>query len=222
MAGSGVVRHAAFHAPIPPERGEQAKRAASVLGEEIWRKFPFVGGMKPMASDLSDLVLNRTWRPMLAVTGADGLPLPANAGNVLRPKTALALSLRLPPTVKADGAALALKTLLEKDPPYGAKVSFVYGQAATGWSAPPTAPWLEKALEESSIKFFKKPVMWMGEGGTIPFMAMLGVKFPQAQFLITGVLGPHSNAHGPNEFLHLGYAKKLTACVADVISSLKK
>jgi acetylornithine deacetylase/succinyl-diaminopimelate desuccinylase-like protein len=61
--------------------------------------------------------------------------------------------------------------------------------------------------------------MWMGEGGTIPFMAMLGQKYPQAQFLITGVLGPHSNAHGPNEFLHLGYAKKLTACVADVLAA---
>ena len=220
-ADTGVVRHAAFHAPIPPERGEQAKRAAKVLGEEIWRKFPFVGAMKPMAGDLSDLVLNRTWRPMLAVTGAEGLPLPANAGNVLRPKTALALSLRLPPTVKADTAAAALKTLLEKDPPYGAKVSFEYGQAATGWHAPQTVSWLEKALAEASKKYYGNEVMWMGEGGTIPFMAMLGAKFPQAQFLITGVLGPHSNAHGPNEFLHIDYAKKLTACVADVIASFR-
>ena len=219
---TGLVWHAAFHAPIPPERGEQAKRAAKVLGEEVWRKFPFAGGTKPVAEDLADLVLNRSWRPMLAVTGADGLPTPANAGNVLRPKTALALSLRLPPTVQAEGAAAVLKTLLEKDPPYDAKVSFEYGQAATGWHAPRTADWLEKALEESSSKYFNKPVMWMGERGTIPFMAMLGAKFPQAQFLITGVLGPHSNAHGPNEFLHLGYAKKLTACVADVIAALPK
>ena len=219
---TGLVWHAAFHAPIPPERGEQAKRAAKVLGEQVWRKFPFVGGMQPMAEDLADLVLNRSWRPMLAVTGADGLPTPANAGNVLRPKTVLALSLRLPPTVQAEGAAAVLKTLLEKDPPYDAKVSFEYGQAATGWHAPRTADWLEKALEESSSKYFSKPVMWMGEGGTIPFMAMLGAKFPQAQFLITGVLGPHSNAHGPNEFLHIDYAKKLTACVADVIAALPK
>jgi acetylornithine deacetylase/succinyl-diaminopimelate desuccinylase-like protein len=221
-AETGMVWHAAFHAPIPPERGEQAKRAARVLGEEIWRKFPFVGGMKPMAEDLADLVLNRTWRPMLAVTGAEGLPLPANAGNVLRPKTALALSLRLPPTVQAEGAALQLKTLLEKEPPYGAKVSFEYGQAATGWHAPITAPWLDAALQEASKRHFGKEVMWMGEGGTIPFMAMLGVQFPRAQFLITGVLGPHSNAHGPNEFLHIGYAKRLTACVADVISAFSQ
>ena len=218
-AETGVVHHAAFHAPIPPERGEQAKRAANVLGKEIWHKFPFMKGMKPMAGELDDLVLNRTWRPMLAVTGADGLPLPANAGNVLRPKTALALSLRIPPTIKGETAAQNLKTLLEADPPYGARVSFEYNHAATGWHAPKTAPWLDRAIDEASTEHFGKPAMWMGEGGTIPFMAMLGAKFPKAQFLITGVLGPHSNAHGPNEFLHIEYAKKLTACVADVIAA---
>jgi acetylornithine deacetylase/succinyl-diaminopimelate desuccinylase-like protein len=216
---TGVVHHAVFHAPIPPERGEQAKRAAKVLGREIWRRFPFVQGMSPLSEDLADLVLNRTWRPALAVTGAEGLPPPASAGNVLRPKTALALSLRLPPTVQGETAAQNLKTLLEADPPYGARVSFEYNHAASGWHAPKTAKWLEDALETASVEFFGKSAMLMGEGGTIPFMAMLGAKFPQAQFLITGVLGPHSNAHGPNEFLHIEYAKKLTACVAQVIAA---
>ena len=218
-ADSGTVKQAAFHAPIPPERGEQAKRAAKVLGDEIWHKFPFIEGMQPVQADLADLVLNRTWRPALSVTGAEGLPAPASAGNVLRPKTSLVLSLRLPPTVKAEVAALKLKALLEADPPYGARVRFDCGHAATGWHAPPTQKWLNKILGETSEKHFGAPVMWMGEGGTIPFMAMLGAKFPRAQFLITGVLGPHSNAHGPNEFLDIGYAKKLTACVADVLAA---
>jgi acetylornithine deacetylase/succinyl-diaminopimelate desuccinylase-like protein len=218
-AGTGMVRHSAFHAQIPPERAAQAKRAAEVLGEEIWRKFPFVPNMQPMQADLADLVLNRTWRPFLAVTGADGLPAPASAGNVLRPKTELVLSLRLPPTVKADSTARQLKAILEADPPYGARVTFTPGHAGTGWHAPQNAPWLEKAVNDSSTRHYGKPAMWMGEGGTIPFMAMLGLKYPQAQFLITGVLGPHSNAHGPNEFLHIDYAKKLTACVADVLAA---
>ncbi len=216
---SGVIKPAPFHAPIPPQRSEQAREAARMLGEEIWRKFPFVPGMKPMYADLVDLVLARTWRPALSVTGADGLPPPASAGNVLRPKTSLVLSLRLPPTVQAEAAAQQLKAVLEANPPYGAKVRFDYAQAATGWHAPPTEKWLEAAIDESSGKHFGKPAMWMGEGGTIPFMAMLGAKYPQAQFLITGVLGPHSNAHGPNEFLHLDYAKRLTACVADVLAA---
>ena len=216
---SGTVKPAAFHAPIPPERGKQAENAAKVLGPEIWKKFPFVQGARPMGDDLEDLILNRTWRPALSVTGAEGLPAPASAGNVLRPKTSLVLSLRLPPTVEANAAARKLKALLESDPPYGAKVSFEYGQAATGWHAPKTAGWLDKALSAASKKHFEKDVMWLGEGGTIPFMAMLGAKFPKAQFFITGVLGPRSNAHGPNEFLHLDYAKKLTACVADVIAA---
>jgi len=218
-ADTGIVRHAAFHTQIPPERAAQARRAAEVLGEEIWRKFPFVPGMQPMQADLADLVLNRTWRPFLAVTGADGLPAPASAGNVLRPRTELVLSLRLPPTVNAESTARQLKAILEADPPYGARVTFQSGHCATGWHAPETSKWLSEALESASVRHFGKPAMWMGEGGTIPFMAMLGARYPQAQFLITGVLGPHSNAHGPNEFLHLGYAKRLTACVADVLAA---
>src|SRR5581483_6232673 len=216
---SGKVIAPDFHAPIPPERGQQAKLAAEALGDTIWEKFPFVRGAKPMAGELDDLILNRTWRPALSITGAEGLPPPASAGNVLRPKTSLVLSLRLPPTVEANEAAQKLKALLEANPPYGAKVSFTYGQAATGWHAPKTAAWLGAALDQASKTHFGKPAMWLGEGGTIPFMAMLGAKFPQAQFVITGVLGPHSNAHGPNEFLHLGYAKKLTACVADILAA---
>lgn len=143
---------------------------------------------------------------------------PENAGNVLRPRTVLAISLRLPPIVDGPTAAKKLKELLEAAPPYGARVTFDVGQGATGWHAPKTAAWLENAIDAASLRHFGKPAMWMGEGGTIPFMAMLGAKFPQAQFLITGVLGPHSNAHGPNEFLHLEYAAKLTAAVADILA----
>lgn len=218
-ARTGEIRDRAFHAEIPEERKRQAARAAEVIGDQVWRKFPFSEGMRAMSSEGSELVLNRTWRPMLAVTGADGLPAPANAGNVLRPRTQLVLSLRLPPIVDAPAAAQRLKEVLESDPPYGARVRFEAGQAASGWHAPRTEPWLEKAIDAASLAHYGRPAMWMGEGGTIPFMAMLGAKFPQAQFLITGVLGPRSNAHGPNEFLHLDYAKRLTACVAEVLSA---
>jgi len=218
-SSNGTVKDAAFHATIPDDRKVQARRTAEVLGDEIWNTLPMVEGMKPMHKDLGELLLNGTWRPMLATIGADGLPQPAMAGNVLRPKTQLVLSLRIPPTIEGERAARRLKQLLESDPPYGAKVSFEYGQAATGWNAPSTASWLERTLDETSKRHYGHGMMWMGMGGTIPFMAMLGEKFPQAQFLITGVLGPHSNAHGPNEFLHIGYAKKLTACVADVLTA---
>jgi acetylornithine deacetylase/succinyl-diaminopimelate desuccinylase-like protein len=153
----------------------------------------------------------------LSVIGADGLPAIGNAGNVLRPRTALQLSMRLPPPVEGERATSQMKALLEADPPYGANVTFTPDHAATGWNAPPTARWLEEALQRASQAFYGKPAAAMGEGGTIPFMGMLGRQFPRAQFLITGVLGPKSNAHGPNEFLHVPYAKKLTACVASVV-----
>ncbi len=218
-ASSGRILPAEFHAPIPDERIEQARVAAGILGDIVVRKYPFAGRTAPMASDRVEAMLNRTWRPALSVTGADGLPAIASAGNVLRPRTALKLSLRLPPTVPGESATAAMKRLLEADPPHGANVSFEPDQGATGWNAPATATWLAGALESASRAFYGKPAGAMGEGGTIPFMGMLGRKFPQAQFLITGVLGPRSNAHGPNEFLHVPYAKKLTACVASVLAA---
>ena len=215
---SGVVAANEFNVQIPRQRIQQAEIAAEVLQEEVYAKFPFIGETQPASVDLVELVLNRTWRPALAVTGADGLPTIDNAGNVLRPLTSVKLSLRLPPTCDAKIATQKLKDLLESDPPYGAKISFKPDWDASGWHAPPMVDWLEQAIDEASMNCFGAPAVHMGEGGSIPFMGMLGEKFPDAQFLITGVLGPQSNAHGPNEFLHIPTAKKLTCCVAEVIA----
>ena len=204
---------------IPAARKAQARAAAKSLGNEVFDKFPFVAGAKPMGDDLAELVLNRTWRPTLSVIGAAGLPSLESAGNVLRPETALKLSIRIPPRLEPKTALAAVKRALESDPPYGAKVAFEGDKASIGWEAPPLSPWLEGAIEEASRRFWSQPSASMGEGGTIPFMGMLGEKFPAAQFLITGVLGPHSNAHGPNEFLHIPTGKKLTCAVASVIAA---
>jgi len=218
-AATGRVLPAEFHAPIPAERVRQAKAAAAIMGETTVRKYPFAGRTLPMVVDHAEALLNRTWRPALSVTGADGFPAIADAGNVLRPRTSLKLSLRLPPPVDGADAMQVLKRLLEADPPHGATVRFQGDEGATGWNAPATEPWLEEALQTASNAYYGKPAAAMGEGGTIPFMAMLGKHFPEAQFLITGVLGPKSNAHGPNEFLHIPYATKLTACVATVLAA---
>jgi acetylornithine deacetylase/succinyl-diaminopimelate desuccinylase-like protein len=216
---TGRIHHDALHVEIPAQRLNQAKRAAEVLGEEVFDKFPFLSGMRPMDEDLGELILNRTWRPMLSITGVDGLPTLGNAGNVLRPFTAVKISLRIPPMLDPDAATQFLKETLEKDPPYGARVSFEIEKASTGWNAPELAPWLETAIEQASQASFGAPAMYMGEGGTIPFMGMLGEKFPGAQFMITGVLGPHSNAHGPNEFLHIPTGKRVTEAVAHVVAA---
>ncbi|MCI4568766.1 M20 family metallopeptidase [Lysobacter sp. CFH 32150] len=215
---SGRILLEGLHVEVPAERLVQAKKSAEVLDTAIYDKFPFLPGMTPMADDLTELVLNRTWRPALSVTGADGMPALSSAGNVLRPHTSVKLSLRLPPTMDGKRAGELLKQALEHDPPNGAQVTLELEKASTGWNAPAMAPWLEKAIDASSREFFGQPAMYMGEGGTIPFMGMLGEKFPGAQFMITGVLGPHSNAHGPNEFLHIPMGKRVTACVARVIA----
>jgi acetylornithine deacetylase/succinyl-diaminopimelate desuccinylase-like protein len=215
---TGRVRLDALHTEIPAERVAQAEAAAAALGEAAWGRFPWAPGMRPMGDTGAERILNRTWRPTLSVTGAAGLPPMHSAGNVLRPSTALKLSLRVPPRVDAARATDALTAALTTDAPYGATVTFTPEKAADGWDAPPLAPWLGHAIDTASNAFFGLPSMAMGEGGTIPFMGMLGARFPAAQFLITGVLGPGSNAHGPNEFLHLPTAERLTACVAEVLA----
>jgi len=215
---TGRILLEGLHVEVPAERLAQAQEAAKVVGTAVYDKFPFLPGMVPMAEDLSELVLNRTWRPALSVTGVDGMPPLSSAGNVLRPFTSVKLSLRLPPTLDGKRAGDLLKKTLEDNPPYGAQVTLDLEKASTGWNAPALSPWLSQAIEDASRDFFGQPAMYMGEGGTIPFMGMLGEKYPDAQFMITGVLGPHSNAHGPNEFLHIPMGKRVTACVARVIA----
>jgi acetylornithine deacetylase/succinyl-diaminopimelate desuccinylase-like protein len=214
---TGEIKLKELRVAIPRQRIEQARATARALGNAVWGEFPLVDKMKPMGKDNVERILNRTWRSTLSITGVDGIPPLASAGNVLRPKTTFKLSVRVPPTADAELAAKKLKQLLEKSPPYGAKVTFTGENSSGGWNAPELAPWLERSVDAASRAFFGKPAHYMGEGGTIPFMDMLGRKYPRAQFLITGVLGPQSNAHGPNEFLHLPTARKLTCCVAQVV-----
>lgn len=215
---TGKIVPPELYVEIPAQRVAQAQQVAQVLGTAVYDKFPFVEGMQPATDDLAELVLNRTWRPQLAVTGVGGIPALDSAGNVLRPFTSVKLSLRVPPTLNGAQAGQFLKGLLEKDPPYGAQVTFTLEKDGSGWHAPALSPWLEQTVAEASEHYFGAPAAYMGEGGSIPFMGMLGEKFPQAQFLITGVLGPHSNAHGPNEFLHIPTGKKVSMVVAEVVA----
>lgn len=203
---------------IPKERVQQAEHAAAVLGELVYAELPFVEGVAQESTSMPELILRRTWKAALSIIGNDGLPSIENAGNVTIPTLQVRLSMRLPPTCNPNQAAKALKNILETDPPYGAHVHFDINDTGPGWNAPAEKQWLIDAVQRASHDYFNQPAVAMGEGGSIPFMGMLGQKFPDAQFLITGVLGPESNAHGPNEFLHIPTGKKLTCCVAQVIA----
>ena len=227
-SATGRLLPQSFHCAIPADRLAQAKQTAATLGDELYKRFPWAhydcegssAFTLPMTTDPLEALLNRTWRPTLSVTGAEGFPAFKDAGNVLRPYTAFKLSLRFPPLVDASQAVQELKKLLEDNAPYNAKVTFEGGGGATGWNAPSTTPWFENALNNASQNYFGAPCGTIGQGGTIPLMNMLSKGFPSAQMMVCGVLGPKSNAHGPNEFLHVPYAKKLTAAVAHVMASV--
>lgn len=227
-SATGRLLPASFHCEVPPERLRQAQATAAILGEELYRRFPWAhydcGGATtftlPTTTDPLQALLARTWTPTLSVTGAEGLPDLQSAGNVLRPYTAFKLSLRLPPLVDAAQAVQQLKTLLEDNAPYQARVTFEPASVSTGWNAPSNAPWFEQALNAASQASYGAPCATIGQGGTIPLMNLLSKGFPKAQMMVCGVLGPKSNAHGPNEFLHVPYAKRLTAAVAQVIACM--
>ena len=215
---TGEIQARELFVDIPPEFREQARAAADALGARVHEKFPFLDGVTAAASDRTELVLNQTWRPTVVVTGVAGIPAIEDAGNVIRPATAARLSLRIPPSLDGDEAAAAVKRLLERDPPYGARVRFEDPDGCSGWASPPLAPWLRESLHAASEAFFSHPPVHRGEGGTIPLMRMLSDRFPDLQFVVTGILGPGSNAHGPNEHLHLPTGKRVTACVARVLA----
>ncbi len=217
-AATGRVLLPEMHVEIPAGRIAEATQTGIDFPEPIANHFPFVAGARPMVDDQTSQLLAHSWHPTLSITGVAGIPDVAIAGNVLRPSTSLHLSFRIPPTCDPDAACTALTRALTADPPYGAELVLEDVQGAAGWNAPPFAPWLDKALEMASMEYFGLPARAFGEGGTIPFMGMLGKMFPEAQFVITGVLGPGSNAHGPNEFLDLATARRLTGCLVRVIA----
>ena len=214
---TGEILLEELNTEIPNYRIEETKNLVSILGDEVVEEFPWKNGMKPSTNDNVEGVLRRTWRPALSIVGSDGMPSTANAGNVLRPYTTLQLSMRIPPMVDPKKAVNAIEKILKNDIPYGASVELEFEEAAEGWNAPESKTWLLKAIEKASKEYFNQMPCTIGEGGTIPFMAMLGKQFPKAQFVITGVLGPQSNAHGPNEFLHIPFAKNLTCCISSII-----
>lgn len=214
-AGTGAIPE--LEVDIPDQIRRQAEQVASTLGPGVVERFPWATQSRP-ETPLADLVVNNTWGPSLGVVGLGGAPGISDAGNTLRPATSAKLVFRLPPALDAEAASERVKALLEGDPPSGGGVRFELDPPHTGWHAPPTAAWLEQSTDEASRVFFGPPALTMGTGGTIPFMKMLGDRYPGVQFVVTGLLGPGSNAHGPNEFLDIATGKRVTACMAKVLA----
>jgi len=206
------------HVEVPELHQHFAGLVAQVLGDDVWNGFPWLETSRPVTNDIKQLILNRSWGPTLCITGVDGIPPLSKAGNVLRQQTTFKLSIRMPPTLQAGPLVAALKRELTSNPPYGAKVTFDCEKVGPGWMAPILAPWLQASGNRASQNYFGKDMLLTGEGGSIPFMGMLGEKFPGTQFVITGVLGPKSNAHGPNEFLHIQMGKRVTSSVASLVA----
>ena len=209
-----------FQVEIPKNRIAECKQVALIEGDTVFKKLKFTEGTKPMSNDNTELLLNNTWRPTLAIVGASGLPEHSTAGNVLRSSTTVRLSMRLPPSLDASKAASRMVEILESNPPYNCKIVAKLHAAGPGWNSNDLSEKIKKSLKTSSDKIFGRDIMSYGMGGSIPFIKQLGDNFPTSDFLVLGLLGPGSNAHTVNECLHIPYCKKLTTIVSHALGDM--
>ena len=217
---TGEIKVKEAHVEIPANRIQQAKDVAAHLGERSHEIVSPLDGCKLLTTDNSQLLINKAWKPGLAVTGCDGIPPIASASNVMRTNTDLKLSLRIPPGVDAEALGKTLKSVLEADPPYGAKVTYDCSAAGNGWCGRDFSPEIDQVITEASMKIFGNKPAYYGEGGSIPLCNKFQELWPEAQTLVTGCAGTDSNPHGYNESLDLPYTGKFTAIVAAILAKL--
>ncbi|SDI59674.1 Acetylornithine deacetylase/Succinyl-diaminopimelate desuccinylase [Actinokineospora alba] len=218
-SATGEIKLAEMNVEIPEDRLAELRATVESAPGSVLSAIPFAPGVRPVTDDEVELFLNSSWRPTLSIIGASGMPEPADAGNVLRPFTTLSLSFRLPPTADAAASLEAVRKILTTDVPDGAQVELTRFEAAGGWNAPTLAPWLRSSLDSVSDTVFGNPWRTMGMGGSIPFMGLLAERYPDAQFVITGAVGPDSNIHVPDESLEVAHAVRVTEAIVHILDA---
>jgi len=219
-SATGRVLIPEMHADIPQEVRDKAVALRDIVGNSIWEQFPTVDSLRQASESTEDMIVAMNWEPTLSIIGADGMPSVQVAGNVLRTNTDLKLSFRIPPGVDSEAAIACAKKILEEDPPYGAEVTFTPDSSADGFHAPPLSGTVSDAIHDASMELTGLPPLATWTGGTIPFMAMMQGKYPEAMFLCTGSSGPGNNAHGPDEKLHIPSSKRLTVALSATVSAI--
>ena len=163
-------------------------------------------------------VINNTWKSTIVVTGMSGFPEAEIAGNVLRKSTSCRLSIRTPPTLSKEKAKKTIEKILTENIPYNAKVKVDFPALVDGWILKKLDSKINESFMKSSMFLFGSECYNLGSGITIPFVNMLNEKYKNCNMFVSGLLGPKSNAHSPNECLNIDYSIKLTVALAHLIS----
>jgi acetylornithine deacetylase/succinyl-diaminopimelate desuccinylase-like protein len=218
---TGEIKLPELHMPLGPPIYETATSTLKALGEENYRaNFSKHPDVEFAHQDTVQLFLGGNYKPTLSITGMEGLPDIANAGNVLRVNTKVRLSFRIPPGLDARKCGEAVVAELSRDPPYNAHVTATLTNAGNGYMAPTPSPELRATFKEASELYFGQDIEMLSMGGTIPLMNQLQTLFPKAAFMVTGCLGPGSNAHCPNEVLRVGYMKQFICALTHVMNKI--
>lgn len=208
-----------FHVVIPEHNIQEAKKLANLKKDSIVKdSVKLLPNVKPLSDDYSEIILNNTWRPTLVITGFTGFPQTEIAGNVLRNKTTCRVAIRLPPTANAKSIETKCREIMTSNPPFNCKITLSNVEAGYGWAAKELPDVLKDSFNKSSKTLFGREFFCFGEGGSIGFIHDLGELYPDCQMLVTGVLGPKTNAHCPNECLNIDYTEKITVALAHTIN----
>lgn len=211
---TGRIIHTPLNPPITEDMKTRCKDIADALGSDYVKAFKIPENLRMSGATIEETVQMNLWESGLEIVGLDGLPSVKDAGNVLTPRIAVKLSLRLAPSLDPHEAEKELRRVLETNPPYGATVTFTPDAAAGGWLSKPMSERTRKAATVAAEAVYGKPPKGSGVGASIPFIKMMTNAYPIADNLVIGVLEPTSHEHGPNENLNIRVTKNITEWVA--------
>lgn len=216
---TGRVLIESCNAVIPQERVAALKDAAAALSTSVYEGIPLVPGAEPLSTDVTELLVNKTWRPAVSVIGVSGFPAAETAGNAMVPEITVRISVRTPPATDINKCINEMREKITVDSPHGVELEFVLGEHVDSWVSPELSAPVAQAISDASTAYFGNDAVYLGEGGGIGFVPLMSKMFPKAQFVLTGLVGPDSNAHAANESMHIPTAKKITCCIAHILQA---
>jgi acetylornithine deacetylase/succinyl-diaminopimelate desuccinylase-like protein len=215
-AATGEIHLPAARVAPPESAAETARAVAERLAGKL--AIDLIPGAQLIEGGIERRLIANWWEAGLSITGADGLPPIAKAGNVLRERTALRLSLRIPPTAERFECGRQLKETLETDPPYGAKVVCEILSCCPGWSTRELSNKTKETIAKATQAVFRQPPIYFGAGSSVPISGAFQEFWPDAEVTVTGVAGDESYCHGFDENINLEYAAKWTAMFAGILT----
>lgn len=167
-------------------------------------------------------MIQNSWKSQFTIKGQQGISAVKDAGNVIYSGVKFVVTLRTPPSLKCEEIKDLIKQELERqdEGTFGAQINVTDFDVASGFLAPQLPENLDKAFKQHTTEVYGESPLFMGGGGSIPFMGVFQGHFPDAAYVLTGACLPTGNIHAANENLDLEFTKKFTQVIARFLASV--